>query len=276
MVFSDKKYSLLLVFLVVTRLVCETGIPTIAPAWSLPGLMTGLCGPAAIGAAPLVFMGLLSRTMADSTQLIMPYMATSLKILDDHKVRLHRFAIVAKGAIVLVLIAGFVAILTVSYTSGEGNLLKGERDILTQGVDEVLKMNELGQIEASEAAQGFGKLGLLRTNGRTLGWVLAGLIAVLITYGLRFRFARWPLHPLFLILAGTWVAQSTWFCFLLGWGIKSLVVRFGGGRSYNAAKPLFIGLIVGELMCVAMSFVVGLIYYWVTGARPVDLSIFVG
>ena len=267
---------LLLVFLVVTRLVCETGIPTIAPSWSLPGLMTGMFGPAAIGAAPLVFMSLLSRTMADSTQLVMPYMATSLKILDDNKVRLRRFALVAQGAIVLVLVAGFIATLTVSYTSGEGNLSNEERDVVSKGAGDVLQIQDMGQMKVAEAAHGFGKIPLMRADGRTVGYVLAGLVAVLITYVLRFRFAWWPLHPLFLILVGTWIGQSTWFCFLLGWGIKNLVVKFGGGRAYNAAKPLFVGLIVGEFMCFAMSFVVGLVYHLITGGTPVDLAIFVG
>lgn len=259
---------LLLVFLVVTRLVCETGVPTIAPAWSLPGFMTGMFGPAAVGAAPLVFMSLLSRTLTDSTQLVMPYMATGLKILDDNKIRLHRFAFVAMSAIVLALVVGFAATLTVSYTSGQGNLLNEERGVLTGAATEVLNLKDLGRLEVSEAAHGFGKLPLVRADGRTVGGVLAGLVAVLVVYALRFRFAKWPLHPLFLILLGTPVGFSTWFCFLLGWGIKNLIVKFGGGRSYNAMKPLFIGFILGELMCVALTFVVGCMYHWITGGTP--------
>lgn len=259
---------LLLVFLVVTRLVCETGVPTIAPAWSLPALMSGLFGPAAIGAAPLIFMSLLSRTLADSTQLIMPYMATSLKILDDQQVRLRRFAVVAKAAILLALVAGFVATLTVSYMRGQGNLLNEERGVLARGASEVLNLKELGQLSTAEAAHGLAKLPLMRAQAGTLGWVAAGVVGVLITYALRFRFAGWPLHPLFLILLGTFVGQSTWFCFLLGWGIKSLVVKFGGGRAYNALKPLFVGVIVGEFLCLALGFVVGLLYHLLTGGTP--------
>lgn len=259
---------LLLVFLVVTRLVCETGVPTITPSWSLPGLMTGLFGPAAIGAVPLVFMSLLSRTMADSTQLIMPYMATSLKILDDNKIKLRRFAYASIGVIAIMLVAGFIAILTISYTNGQGNLSNEERAVLQKGASEVLNLKDLGKMEVSEAARGFDRLPLMQADGRTVGWVMAGLALVLVTYGLRFRFAKWPIHPLFLILLGTTVGMLSWFGFLLGWGIKNLVVKFGGGGMYNSMKPLFIGFIVGELMTLAIGFVVGFIYFQVTGATP--------
>jgi hypothetical protein len=51
----------------------------------------------------------------------------------------------------------------------------------------------------------------------------------------------------------------------VGWAIKELIVRFGGGKSYNTLKPLFIGLIMGELIAVAITIIVGAVYYSITG-----------
>ncbi|MDT8391929.1 MAG: DUF6785 family protein [Lentisphaeria bacterium] len=266
----------LLIFLVVTRLVCETGLPSFAPSWSLQALLPGLFGTGAIGAAPLVFITLLGRTIvaAESTNLFMPYMATSLKVLDDNQVSPRRFAVAAKVAIGLALVAGFVAVLAISYANGEGNLSKGERGELGKTVHEILNLKDTGQLAAAEAAHGFGKLSLLRPDGSMVRLVLVGMGAVLATYLLRFRFAKWPLHPLFFVVLGSNAGRFTWFCFLLGWGIKCLVVKFGGGRGYRTLKPLFIGLIVGESLILGLTFVVGTIYYLRTGNQPVGIGMF--
>ena len=263
---------LLLVFLVVTRLVCETGMPTIVTGWSLPAVLSGLFGPAAIGAAPVMFMMFLNSVMTGtgSTTLMMPYMATSLKLLDDNNVNLKRFAVVSKVAIVAALLIGFVAVITLAYTQGEGNLLKGERAEWTKGVRQVLSMMDFGQYEASEAAGGVAKLALIRPEGKTLGLVATGLCTVIGCYLLRFRFSGWPLHPLFFIVVGTSVGGQAWTSFLLGWVIKSLIVKVGGGRVYRSAKPLFIGFIIAEFMIIATILIVGLIYNTITGSEPIS------
>ena len=264
---------LLLVFLVVSRLVCETGIPTIAAEWFLPGLLTGLFGPAALGATPLVFITLLSNTIvtSKSTQLIMPFMTTSLKILDDNNVNLRRFAVVSKVAILIALVAGFTAVLTVAYTSGAGNLTRDERSHMNKGARAVLDLNDFGQMDVSEATHGLSKIALFSPDSGTMGLVLAGLIAVAVTYMLRFRFSKWPLHPLFFIVLGSEVGMTSWYCFLLGWLIKVLVVKFGGGRIFHAAKPLFIGLIAGEFFSQGLMLFIAYIYHLITGDQPVTL-----
>ncbi len=261
----------LLIFLVVTRLVCETGIPLIAPGWSLQGVLGGLLGTAAIGATPLMFITFLSSTLvgAGSSTLAMPYMATSLKILDDNKVKLGRFVLVAKLGILVALVAGAGAVITLLYTHGAGNLSGGERTLWEQSARRVLTMMDFGQYEASEAAHGVARLGLISPDGRTVRLVLTGLVVVIGCYLLRFRFAKWPLHPLFFVVLGTRFANTAWTCFLLGWLIKTLVVKVGGGRAYRRAKPLFVGFIAAELMAVGMMLVVGLIYHAITGKAPV-------
>lgn len=255
---------LLLIFLVITRLVCETGIPMITPNWSLPSLMTGLFGPAAIGALPLIFITLLSTTIAGSNPLPMPYMATGLRILDDNKVNLKRFALVSQFVILLALIVCIFMTLGISYIKGEGKLSYGETLHINKGVYQVLNMKDTGELDLAENSSTFEKFNLLRSDGKTVGIVITGIIAVLALYLLRFRFAKWQLHPIFIIILGSTI-QGTWFCFLIGWFIKNTVVKLGGGKSYNHLKPLFIGLIVGEFAGVILRIISGLIYFLITG-----------
>jgi hypothetical protein len=241
-------------------------VPSIVAGWSLPSVLSGLFGPAAVGAAPMMFMLLLNSVMSGQT-MMMPYMATSLKVLEDNHVNTRRFAVVAKAAIVVAMIVGFATVITLAYTKGEGSIHKDERATWTEGVRQVLSMMDFGQYEASEAASGFSKLALVRPEGDVLGLVLTGLVVVTACYMLRFRFSGWPLHPLFFIVVGTGVGNA-WASFMLGYVIKSLIVKVGGGRVYRSAKPLFIGFIIGEFMIIATILVVGFIYNSITGGEP--------
>jgi hypothetical protein len=209
-------------------------------------------------------------TGTNTNTFMMPYMATSLKILDDNNVNLRRFAVLAKVAIVLALIVGFATCITLAYKNGAGNLLKGERAVWTEGVRQVLSMMDFGQYEASEAASGFAKFGLIRPEGKTVGLVFTGIVLVIGCYLLRFRFSKWPLHPLFFIVVGTSVGSMAWASFLLGWLIKTLIVKVGGGKVYRESKPLFVGFIIGEFMIIATTLVVGLIYHLITDGKPVS------
>lgn len=255
---------LLLIFLVITRIVCETGIPMITPQWSLPGLLTGLFGPVAVGALPIIFMTLLSTTIAGRNPLAMPYMATGLRILDDNKINLKRFAAVSQFVILFALIVCVFMTLGISYIKGEGKLSYGEKRTMQTGINQVLNMKDTRDLAVSENTSGFGKLNLIRSDSRTVGLVITGIIAVLVLYLLRFRFTKWQLHPLFILILGSNV-QWAWFCFFLGWLIKTLVVKLAGGKAYNNLKPLFIGLIVGEIAGVILRIVSGLIYFLITG-----------
>lgn len=85
----------------------------------------------------------------------------------------------------------------------------------------------------------------------------AGLTTALIL--LRLRFANWPLHPVGFFLLFTTPVYVMWFSLLVGWMIKSLILRCGGSRLYRASRALFIGLIIGEGLSAAFWLVVSLV-----------------
>ena len=53
------------------------------------------------------------------------------------------------------------------------------------------------------------------------------------------------------MLAHTWFAWQAWVSIFLGWLAKILILRYGGVRLYRAARPVFLGLIVGEVLAAA-------------------------
>jgi hypothetical protein len=106
-----------------------------------------------------------------------------------------------------------------------------------------------------------------RLNGLRLGFIAlgAGVLGLLLV--LRQRFLGFPLHPIgYLVLLFAmyfhwatpyvrlegmrWETSVLWGSVLVAWGIKKLVVKYGGMNAYKRAKPLFIGLAAGGILCV--------------------------
>lgn len=85
----------------------------------------------------------------------------------------------------------------------------------------------------------------------------AGLTAFLAA--MRLRFAAWPFHPVGFLLMNTYPMRMIWFSVFMGWLCKTLVVRFGGIEMFRALRPAFMGLIVGEAAAVAFWLVTNLV-----------------
>jgi hypothetical protein len=95
--------------------------------------------------------------------------------------------------------------------------------------------------------------------------MILGLALVLAFSMMRLRFRWWPLHPIFLLVWGTWTSGLFCFSFLLGWVIKQAVTLIGGGSAYHRTKPLMIGVIAGNLLADLIRMMVSTVYYLITG-----------
>jgi hypothetical protein len=67
--------------------------------------------------------------------------------------------------------------------------------------------------------------------------------------GLHRRFLWWGISPLgFVVASSENITGQIWSSVLVGWLIASLARRFGGLRLHLAARPLFLGLILGDAL----------------------------
>lgn len=83
---------------------------------------------------------------------------------------------------------------------------------------------------------------------------LFGLLGGMVTVGLaalRFRYLRFPIHPLGVCLATSY-GYLMWAPFLTVWIAKVLVVRLGGAGLYRRLGPLFLGLAFGHFFMAGM------------------------
>jgi hypothetical protein len=83
----------------------------------------------------------------------------------------------------------------------------------------------------------------------------AGMVAVLAW--LRLNFVWWPVHPLGFVMATSWASLNLWFSLFLGWLFKLVTIRYTGLRGYVQFRPLFLGIIMGDVLGAVLWQIVG-------------------
>lgn len=262
-------YSLLLVilYLVISRIVCESGIPFIQCNWEPGPILVKLLGPAAMGPKALTFSlwsnGILAQ---DPRESLMPYVATGIKLSEDVNIKLRRMFFVIVAAVVLAMTVAFLSSTYSLYnyksTTDSWAALYTPQMYLDQAARSFSFMEAVGELKTSAEASPLGRLKLIRSAPMETRYFFYGAIAVLAFTILRYRFSKFPLHPLLFLAVGTYPSSGTWCSFLIGWSIKQLVVRFGGGGVYNKMKPLFVGIIAGELVMVGITLFMDFFYFF--------------
>jgi hypothetical protein len=81
-----------------------------------------------------------------------------------------------------------------------------------------------------------------------LSVVSAALFLTLGLGALRDRYIAFPLHPIGYAFATCYAMEYFWFIFFITWLFKALLIRYGGVKSYRAALPFFLGLVLGDCL----------------------------
>ncbi len=93
---------------------------------------------------------------------------------------------------------------------------------------------------------------------------LTGTYAVVIGFGLttalmllRMRVTWWILHPVGYAMANTNTMNQVWLPFFIAWGMKVLVLRYGGLQLYRRSLPFCYGLIAGDFIAGGLTTLIG-------------------
>jgi hypothetical protein len=264
----------LLFFLVVTRVVCETGIPFFQAEFDMSMVMGTVLGFPFLGPSSLVITYWLGSILNFDTRVsLMPFAANGFKLAEVTGLRLRSLVPAVLVAMVLALGLGLGAKLWTTYGVGshrdDYHVLEGTASsVFDEATAALTDLDETGHRQIAENTHGLAKLPLIGLNtdhGRDIGFLLFGAAGIVIFSLLRYRFIAFPFHPVVFLIWGTWPSQNLWFSFLIGWALKKAVVTYGGPRAYHDGKPFFLGLIMGETMVAAFFIVTQLIYYLVMG-----------
>ena len=261
----------LLLFLVFTRIICETGIPYMQAGWQPAIVMTKVLGTSAVGAAPLVMIYYLGAILfSDPKEAMMPYISNSFKMADDYKIKLKKLCHVLLAVVAVAVLVSICARIYQHYSIGayKSNNPYGSfhvpNNFLNNATRDLTQLDDIGHRDApgeSSTLSIIERIGLINADEGILVYMFAGAFGVALFFFLRFRFIGFPLHPVLFLIWGTYPNMKTFYAFLVGWFIREIIVRFGGGKIYQDCKPFFIGLIFGELLLGITGVSVGFIYH---------------
>ena len=226
-----------IVLIGLTRIIAQGGIG-FARAQNTASVFTAYSlGEGALGPSGYTSLGLHWSWAADVRTTVMTSTANSLKINEQSKVRpkMLFFAIILACAIAY--FASAWMILRTGYLHGALNA----------------QMRHFFQSMAP-CTGNFITDKILHPPGKNIilpRMLFTGIGALIMGFLMfaQYRFLWWPLHYLGLPIADTHIIRFAWFSIFLAWLIKGMFLRYGGPKLYKKFLPLFLGLILGSIVC---------------------------
>ena len=237
--------SFLAICLVLTRIIAEAGMLMIHVSFYPLKYLLLFGGPQAVGARNMTVLTFVDSTLTfDLRELLMPSVLNSFRLAEESGLNPRRVVPWIGAALVLVLLVATPAFLTTVYKRGAAPIehtaylaALPRRFFATLGTD----------LQSPSAPQSADYL--LVVAG-------AGMVAALAW--MRLHFVWWPIHPLGFVMATSYASLNLWFSLFLGWLFKLLTMRYSGLRGYTRVRPLFLGVIVGDILGGVLWMIVGL------------------
>ncbi|MCG8449206.1 MAG: hypothetical protein MI725_06455, partial [Pirellulales bacterium] len=277
----------LLVTFVLARIVSETGLFFVSNPFVPVAVFLGVLGFDVVGPTGLLLVSVAGFLLiGDMREALLPYLINSLKLAEraeptsDLAKRAPRLITPALVAMMLLSlgIAGVVT-LGIQYSRGADRFDTYARDYVPRQPFDVLAV-ELSEAEIhSDVAQsistrGVSKLTLFDPLSSGMLWSCVGAATVLLFAVARLRIAWWPLHPVMFLVLGMWIMAMLGFSCLLGWFLKTLIVRLGGTRALRLILPMAVGVIAADLAGAMLWMIVGTIFFTITGTTPPSYWVF--
>lgn len=265
------------------RIVAETGFFLLQTRWMAIGVIIGLIGEPAVGPTNAIILALGSVMCFTSiNETIMPHLLHGMYCTDRARTHGHTRIAPWQGLMaVAALVIAAAATIWIVHTHGASTVDDYNRLIVpassfnwfTGYLSELSGAGQLFEASAMTTAQ---RLGAIAPDGLGLAAAAAGVLGL---FGLalgRQRLPWWPLHPVVLLVMGTWSAGLFSISILIGWLIKFSTVRLAGVRAYHTGRALMVGVIAGEITAAALSIIIGAIYYALTRMPPPEMKIMIG
>lgn len=231
-------------WLMLTRIIAESGVPTLISSSISSTQVVSSFGSQAVGDPGMVNFGLSYIYHSDIRTFPASSTMHAQKIAEATPApSLRPLTWLMLGAILIGFLVSSFMLLHLGYTRGGLNLsgwffIRGPQAPFTYVADYL--RNPSGP-------------NLLSWFNRTLG---GGLMFFLLI--MRNRFLWWPLHPIGMTIGMVTWMDELWFTIFLAWLIKSALLRYGGPRFYEDGKPLFFGFVLGQYSAAGTWFIIDL------------------
>ena len=277
-------YTLMMVvfFTVIARIVCESGLFHVQVSLFPCAILWGIIGSSNLGPKMIFLMQMISIIVTcDPRENMMPFATNGLKLIQKYKQPIGRTAFLAGCAIVLGLLIALPITLYFHYDHGFATNdswanVSVPRMTFNNAMAVMNKLKAQGVLEQAGTVTGLSRFLEMKPHAFCTWCFIIGFVLVLLMGAAKLRYTWWPLSPLLLVTWNTSHLHAFAGSFLIGCVIKSLVLKFGGNKTYNKLKPLMVGMITGEIMGSLIPSIIALIFYLVTGEPPKAFHVFLG
>ena len=230
--------------IVYARVVAETGMPVVSSTAYYGLKLIAIVPVAWRTASSMYFAGIMAVVVGYMNRVCAATVVLHALGLDEKASprRQQRLGMLFLGVLAASFIIAGATYLVVGYKVGE--TLSG--DSIVSWWRGILPWTA----EGSLSAWGSGKI--LDAKPQLSWFILYGTLLTLLLQWLCAFSVKWPIHPLGFLLIATWTGNTVWFSVFVGWLLKTLVMKYGGGRGYTRARGLFLGLILGEVSAKAI------------------------
>jgi len=239
---------LLCVWLVaLSRMVADAGVLWGQIGARPYGVVTAVVGTERIAPADWTIIGYCYLFTIDMQAVLMPAAVQTLKLSDEKRLHRRKLLLVMLVAILIAMPLGYYSNLRATYALGatKTNFWTGWGFIDSPQ----LPFKEAVTRMANPTGPDWHGIGMM-ISGAAL---MAGLLVC------RYFFLWWPFHPIGLAMIGSFPTYRLWASALIAFGIKAVVLHYGGLKLYNRLKPLFLGAIFGGFVIPALLLVVNLL-----------------
>lgn len=173
----------------------------------------------------------------DIKTFIAPAMANTLKIRDDLKMKRLRFHVAVTLALLAAMIVSLAVHVMLGYGKGGDAMSTWFYNHFPKGLyDTIASISRTNPVDSTAANI----------------WVFVGAGAMaMLLFGRQYLF--WLPHPIGLIMLVNPIMRVYWSSILIGWISKKMITKYGNKDTYHTVRWFFIGLIVGELILVALA-----------------------
>jgi len=161
----------------------------------------------------------------------MPAQLESFKMAESGRINIGRLIVLTLVISFVSILAAYWANLTVTYHEGASAKCLGYKSWVGA--------------ESFNRLETWLNVGQPRDMAR-IAYMAVGSGIVLLLSGMRGAFLWWPFHPAGYALAVSFAMDYFWFCMLIAWLVKLLLIRYGGMRTHNLFIPFFLGMILGD------------------------------
>jgi hypothetical protein len=228
-----------IVFVALSRVIVEGGVAVLYTPLVPPDAAVSAIGTSLFGASGLVGLVFTRIWANDIFNFAMPHCANGLKLGEQIEGNRRLLFWGMLGAILVGLAGGIWMILKMAYTHGAINLSQRHFIWLSGYVYEYASAR-------ISLPSGPSWSGWLHTG---IGALVMGLLVLARRY-----WAWWPFHPIGYPVSSVF----SWMAFdaFLAWLIKGVVLKYGGPRLYQAVRPFFLGMILGQFAIYGIFWVV--------------------